>query len=69
MLQLQIIGDAEREQQYLAAPEEGIHRDQEELSPLEQLLLEADIGEDEINQINAINLSDSEPESASELDE
>ena len=69
MVQLQLVGEAEREQQFLAASEEGLHRDQEELTPLEQLLVDADIGVDEINQIDGLNLSDSERESASEPDE
>lgn len=65
MEQLQIIGENEREQQYLMAEEEGLHRDQPELSPLEELLRDAHI---DIDQLDEINNSDSDDQS-SENDE
>ena len=51
MQNLQLITDEEREKQYEMADVEGLHRDEPELSPLEELLAAANIGVEEKQEL------------------
>ena len=64
MQNLQRLSSEERERQFEMADVEGLHRDQPELTPLEQLLEAANIGINEI-QIQ----TDSSDEQNSEFEE
>ena len=64
MQNLQRLSSEERERQFEMADVEGLHRDQPELTPLEQLLEAANIGINEI-QIQ----TDSESDENSEFEE
>ena len=64
MQNLQRLSSEERERQFEMADVEGLHRDQPELTPLEQLLEAANIG---INQIQI--QTDSSDEQNSEFEE
>ena len=64
MQNLQRLSSEERERQFEMADVEGLHRDQPELTPLEQLLEAANIG---INQIQI--QTDSESDENSEFEE
>ena len=64
MQNLQRLSSEERERQFEMADVEGLHRDEPDLSPLEQLLEAANIG---INQIQI--QTDSESDENSEFEE